>query len=164
MRNILLLGVIAFGTLVAITICAGSAYASQAAGAVSSVNHVTAGRAVDSVVGTNSTIPVQLVRNGRGGGGGGRGGGAGFRGGGGGFRGGGASFRSSGGGFRASSFRGGRFHGGHVRHHRHFRPFVFGGFYAPFYGSYYAGGPGYYEEDDQVCVWNGYTYRCYTVY
>jgi hypothetical protein len=68
MRNIAVLTVVALAALVVVMAHAGPAYAAQSAVAVSS-----SGTAVDTVVGTESTVPAQLVRRGH------RGGGVAFR-------------------------------------------------------------------------------------
>src|SRR5208283_3661804 len=104
MRNIAVLAAVAFAALVVVVAHAGPAYAAQSTVAVSN-----SGAAVDTVVGTESTVPAQLVMRGH--------------------RGGGVAFRSSG--FR--SFRGARFNRFHVRNNRFFRPFLFGSVYAPYY-------------------------------
>ncbi|HMK34697.1 MAG TPA: hypothetical protein VK463_06505 [Desulfomonilaceae bacterium] len=59
-------------------------------------------------------------------------------------------------------------------HHGGFRAFRggFGGYWPGYYGyGYYGGsypgysdGYGYYNEGNQVCVWNGYNYQCYNAY
>ncbi len=110
MRNIAVLTTAALAALVVVLAHAGPAYVVQSTVAVSN-----SGTAVDTVVGTQSTVPTQLVRMGHGGGG--------------------HAFRS--GGFR--TFRGVGFRNFHVRHHRFFRPFFFGSVYAPSYtySSYY---------------------------
>ena len=128
MRNIAVLTVVALAALVVVMAPAGPAYAAQSAVAVSN-----SGAAVDTVVGTQSTVPAQLVmRGGRGGGG------VAFRSGG---------FRS----FRAARFnRFNRFNRFHVRHNRFFRPFLFGSVAVPYaYSSYY-----------NNCYWNGYQWVC----
>jgi hypothetical protein len=37
-------------------------------------------------------------------------------------------------------------------------------FYGGSYGGPYYGGQGIYEDGDEICVWNGYQYRCYKTY
>jgi len=38
----------------------------------------------------------------------------------------------------------------------------YGGLYgSPWYGGYYGGSPGTYQEGNKVCVWSGYDYSCY---
>ncbi len=127
MRNIAPLAVVAFAALVVVMAHAGPAYAGQTGMAVTNTN---AGSAIDTVVGNESAVPVQLVRSGRGGG-------HGFR------RGGFHGFHSG--------YRGARFHNyGFARHH-HFRPSY--RVYTPYYaGSYY-----YYNNG---CWWNGYRWVC----
>ena len=68
MRNIAVLTVVALAALVVVMAHAGPAYAAQSAVAVSN-----SGTAVDTVVGTESTVPAQLVGRGH------RGGGVAFR-------------------------------------------------------------------------------------
>ncbi len=68
MRNLAVLTVVALATLVVVMAHAGPAYAAQSAVAVSN-----SGTAVDTVVGTQSTVPAQLVMRGH------RGGGVAFR-------------------------------------------------------------------------------------
>ncbi len=102
MRNIAVLTVVALAALVVVMAHAGPAYAAQSAVAVSS-----SGTAVDTVVGTESTVPAQLVGRGH--------------------RGGGVAFRS--GSFR--SFRGARFRNFNVGHRRFIRPFMFGSVAVP---------------------------------
>jgi hypothetical protein len=104
MRNIAVLTMVALAALVVVMAHAGPAYAAQSAVAVNN-----SGTAVDTVVGTESTVPAQLVRRGH--------------------RGGGVAFRS--GGFH--SFRGARFRNFHVGHRRFIRPFIYGSVYAPYY-------------------------------
>ena len=103
MRNIAFLTVVALAALVVVMAHAGPAYAAQSAVAVSN-----SGTAVDTVVGTQSTVPAQLVMRGH------RGGGVAFR------SGGGHAFRSG----RFHSFRGAHFRNFHVGHRRFFRPFI----------------------------------------
>jgi hypothetical protein len=132
MRNIAVLTLVALAALVVVMAYAGPAYAAQSAVAVSN-----SGTAVDTVVGTQSTVPAQLVMRGH------RGGGVAFR------SGGGAAFRSSGfRSFRAARFN--RFNRVHFRHNRFFRPFLFGSVAVPYaYSSYY-----------NNCYWNGYQWVC----
>jgi hypothetical protein len=112
MRNIAVWTVVALAALVVVMANAGPAYAAQSAVAVSN-----SGTAIDTVVGTQSTVPAQLVGRGH------RGGGVAFRSGG---------FRS----FRAARFN--RFNRVHFRHNRFFRPFLFGSVAVPYaYSSYY---------------------------
>lgn len=111
MRNIAVLTVVALAALVVVMAHAGPAYAEQSAVAVSN-----SGTAVDTVVGTESTVPAQLVMRGH------RGGGVAFRSG---------NFRS----FRVARFN--RFNRVHFRHNRFFRPFLFGSVAVPYvYSSY----------------------------
>jgi hypothetical protein len=105
MRNIAVLTVVALAALVVVMAHAGPTYAAQSAVAVSN-----SGAAVDTVVGTQSTVPAQLVGRGH-------------------FRGGGVAFRS--GNFR--SFRGARFRNFNVGHRRFIRPFLFGSVAVPYY-------------------------------
>ncbi|MGO9568053.1 MAG: hypothetical protein ACLP5H_10965 [Desulfomonilaceae bacterium] len=112
MRNIAVLTVVALAALVVVMAHAGPAYAAQTSVAVSN-----SGTVVDMVVGTQSTVPAQLVMRGHGGGR------VAFRSGG---------FRS----FRAARFN--RFNRVHFRHNRFFRPFLFGSVAVPYaYSSYY---------------------------
>jgi len=126
MKNIAVLTVVALAALVVVMAHAGPAYAAQATVAVSN-----SGTAVDTVVGTGSTVPAQLVMRGHVGGG--------------------HAFRASG--FR--SFHVARFNRFHrfnrfaFRHHRFFRPFIYSSVYAPYYSSYY-----------NDCVWDGYQWVC----
>jgi hypothetical protein len=109
MRNIAVLTVVALAAVVVVMAPVGPAYAAQSAVAVSN-----SGAAVDTVVGTQSTVPAQLVMRG------GRGGGVAFRSG---------SFRS---------FRGARFRNFNVGHRRFIRPFLFGSVAVPYaYSRYY---------------------------
>jgi hypothetical protein len=109
MRNIAVLTTVALAALVVVTAHAGPAYAAQSTVAVSN-----SGAAVDTVVGTGSAVPAQLVM--RGGVGGGR------------------AFRSSG----VRSFRAGGFNRARFGHNRFFRPFVYGSIAVPYYyNSYY---------------------------
>jgi hypothetical protein len=110
MRNIAVLTVVALAALVVVMAHAGPAYAAQSAVAVNN-----SGTAVDTVVGTESTVPAQLVRRGH--------------------RGGGVAFRS--GGFHG--FRGARFRNFNVGHRRFIRPFIYGSVAVPYYTyrSYY---------------------------
>jgi hypothetical protein len=110
MRNAAVLAAVAFAALVVVMAQAGPAYAAQSAVAVSN-----SGAAIDTVVGTGSTVPVQLVMRGH-------------------FRGGGRAFRSSG----VRSFRVGGFNRARFGHGRFFRPFVYGSVAVPyFYNSSY---------------------------
>jgi len=104
MKNLVVLTVVALAALVVVMAHAGPAYAAQSAVAVSN-----SGAAVDTVVGTQSTVPAQLVMRGH--------------------RGGGVAFRSG----RFHSFRGARFRNYNVWHRRFIRPFVYGSVYAPYY-------------------------------
>ena len=104
MRNIAVLTVVALAALVVVMAHAGPAYAAQATVAVSN-----SGTAVDTVVGTQSTVPAQLVMRGH--------------------RGGGVAFRSG----SFQSFRGARFRNSHVGQRRFIRPFIYGSAYAPYY-------------------------------
>jgi hypothetical protein len=110
MRYIAVLTTVAIAALVVVMAHAGPSYAAQSTVAVSN-----SGTAVDTVVGTGSTVPAQLVMRGH--------------------RGGGVAFRS--GGFH--SFRGARYRNFHVGHRRFIRPFIYGSVYAPYrtYSSYY---------------------------
>ncbi len=138
MRSITVLAAVAFAAFVVVMGHAGPAYSAQSTVAVSNL-----GTAVDTVVGTQSTVPAQQVRGAMRGGGGMHFGGARMRG----FRSGG--FRS----FHAARFnrfnRFNRFHRFRFRHRRFFRPFVFGSVAAPYYSSYY-----------NDCVWDGYQWVC----
>jgi hypothetical protein len=104
MRSIAVLAAVAFAALVVVMAHAGPAYAAQTSVAVSN-----SGTAVDTVVGTVSAVPTQLVMRGHVGGG--------------------HAFRASG--FR--TFRAARFNRFNFRHHRFIRPFVYGSIYAPYY-------------------------------
>jgi hypothetical protein len=127
MRNMVVLTMVALVALVLVIAYAGPTYAAQSTVAVGN-----SGTAVDTVVGTGSTVPAQLVM--RGYGGGGRGGHA--------FRSGG--FRS----YRAARFN--HFNRFYHRPYRFYRPYGYGSIYAPYYGSY-----------SNDCVWNGYEWVCY---
>jgi hypothetical protein len=131
MRNIAVLTVVALAALVVVMAHADPAYAAQPAVAVSN-----SGTAVDTVVGTESAVPAQLVRRGH------RGGGVAFR------SGGGHAFRS--GGFH--SFRGARFRNFNVGHRRFIRPFIYGSVYAPYYT---------YRSYCSNWVWSGNRWVCY---
>ncbi len=112
MRYIAVLTTVAIAALVVVMAHAGPAYAAQSTVAVSN-----SGTAVDTVVGTGSTVPAQLVMRGH------RGGGVAFRSG---------SFHS----FRGARFN--RFNRVHFRHNRFFRPFIYGSVAVPYtYSSYY---------------------------
>ncbi len=128
MINISVLTKVALAAWVVVLAHAGPAYAAQSAVAVSN-----SGTTADTVVGTQSTVPAQLVRMGHGGGG--------------------HAFLS--GGFR--TFRGAGFRNFHVRHHRFFRPFFFGSVYAPdyTYSSYY--NDSVWDEYPWVCYNDLYT-------
>ncbi len=127
MRSIAVLAAVAFAALVVVMAHAGPAYAAQATVAVSN-----SGTAVDTVVGTESTVPAQLVMRGH--------------------RGGGVAFRSSGvRSFRSAGFnRVNRVNRVAFRHNRFFRPFLFGSVAVPYaYSRYY-----------NNCYWNGYQWVC----
>jgi hypothetical protein len=112
MRSIAVLAAVAFAALVVVMAHAGPAYAAQTSVAVSN-----SGTAVDTVVGTGSTVPAQLVMRGH------VGGGRAFRA---------SGFRS----FHAARFN--RFNRVHFRHNRFFRPFLYGSVAVPYaYSSYY---------------------------
>jgi hypothetical protein len=136
MRKITILALIAFALSVVIVARAGPTYAAQTIGGTNS-----AMSAVDKVVGTQSTIPVQLVRGSHGGSGGRM---AFSRGSVGSFRG--ARFNNS---FRAARVNNFRFHNARFRHFRHFRPFVFG-----------AAVPYSYYSNYNNCYWDGYSWIC----
>ncbi len=139
MRKIVILALIAFAVLVMAR--AGPAYAAQTTGG--SV------LAVDTVVGTQNPIPVQLVRGMHGGSVGHMSvsrGSVGSRGSIGSVRG--ARFNNS---FRGARFNHVRFHNARFRHFRHFRPFVFSSV-AP-YSSYY-------YNNYRNCYWDGYAWIC----
>ncbi len=123
MRNIAVLTVVALAALVVVMAHADPAHTAQMVVAVSNP-----GALADTVVGTQNTVPAQLVMRGH------VGGVPAFRSGG---------FRS----FHAARFN--RFDRVHFRHHRFFRPFVFGSVAAPYYSSYY-----------NDCVWDGYQWVC----
>ena len=128
MTNIAVLTAVALAALVVVIAHAGPAYAVQPTVAVSN-----SGAAVDTVVGTESTVPAQLVRRG--------------------YVGGGRAFRA--GAFRAGSFRSfrvarfNRFNRFNFRNRRFVGPFIFGSIAAPYYSSYY-----------NDCVWDGYQWVC----
>jgi hypothetical protein len=113
MRKIIVLALIAFAVSAVAMMQAEPAYAAQTTAQVSS-----AVSAVDTVVGTQSPIPVQLVR--------GMHGGSGRM----------AFSRGAGRSFRAARFNNFRFHNAGFRH---FRPFVYGSVF-PYYSSYYYNG------------------------
>jgi hypothetical protein len=109
MRNIAVLTTVALAALVVVMAQAGPAYAAQSTVAVSN-----SGAAVDTVVGTGSTVPAQLVMRGHAGGGG-------------------RAFRAGG----VRSFRGGGFNRAHFGHRRFYTPFFYGSVYTPYYDSSY---------------------------
>ncbi len=137
MRKIIVLALIAFAVSAVAMMQVGPAYTAQTTAGVSS-----AVSAVDKVVGTQSTIPVQLVRGMHGGSVGhmaiSRGSVGSFRG---------ARVNNS---FRAARVNNFRFHNARFRHFRHFRPLVFGSV-VPY--SYYSN---YYNN----CYWDGYQWIC----
>ena len=142
MRKIVVFALIAFAVLVMAR--AGPAYAAQTTGGTV--------LAVDTVVGTQNPIPVQLVRGMHGGSVGhmsvsrgsighmsvSRGSVGSFRG---------ARFNNS---FRAARFNNFRFHNARFRHFRHFRPFVFSSV-VPY---------SYYYNNYNNCYWDGYAWIC----
>jgi hypothetical protein len=110
MKNIAVLTAVALAAWIVVTVPAVPIYAAQSAVAMNNP-----GIAVDTVVGTQGSVPAQLVMRGHGGGG--------------------HAFRS--GGFR--SFHGARFNRFnrfHFRTHRFVRPFVYSTVY-PYSSSYY---------------------------
>lgn len=127
MKNIAVLTAVALAAFVVVMASAGPAYPAQLTVAVNN-----SGTAVDTVVGTQGSVPAQLVMRGRAGGS--------------------HAFRSSGfRSFHAARFnRFNRFNRVHFRHHRFFRPFVYSSAYEPYYSSNY-----------NDCVWNGYKWVCY---
>jgi hypothetical protein len=131
MRKIIVLTLIAFAVSAVIIAQPGPAYAGQTTPGVN---------AVDTVVGTQTPVPFQLVRGMHGG----RGGHMAFS-------------RGSVGSFRAARFNNFRFHNArfnHFRNFRHFRPFVFGSV-VPYSSSYF------YNSYNDNCIWDGYVWRCY---
>ena len=132
MRKILVLALTAFAVSTLVMVQAGPAYAAQM---TAGVNSIVA--AADTVVGTQSPIPVQLVRGGHGGSGGHMA-----------FSRGGVG-RASVGTFRAAHFNNFRFHNARFHNFRHFRPFIYG-YGVPYYSGYY------YNN----CYWDGYTWVC----
>jgi hypothetical protein len=138
MRKIVVLALIAFAVLVMAR--AGPAYAAQTTGGTV--------LAVDTVVGTQNPIPVQLVRGMHGGSVGHMSvsrGSVGSRGSIGSFHG--ARFNNS---FHAARFNHSRFHNARFRHFRNFRPFVLGSV-VPY---------SYYYSNYNNCYWDGYAWMC----
>jgi hypothetical protein len=133
----MVLALIAFAVSALVMAQAGPAYAAQTTGGTTSAVF-----AVDKVVGTQSTIPVQLVRGMHGGSVGhmtvSRGSVGAFRG---------ARFNNS---FRATRVNNFRFHNARFRHFRHFRPLVFGSV-VPYR---------YYYNNYSNCYWDGYAWIC----
>jgi hypothetical protein len=130
MRKITVLALIAFAVSVLIVAQTGPTYAAQTTGGTNSV--VTA---TDQVVGTQSPVPVQLVR---------------------GVHSGGHMAFSRGrvGAWRGARFNSFRFHNARFRHFRHFRPFVFSSV-VPY---------SYYSSYNNNCYWDGYAWVCDDLY
>lgn len=132
MKNVTVLGTVAFASVVLMMLYAGAA---TAASPISPI--AAAGAQVDRVVGNDSPKPVQLVRGGY-------------------YRGGYRGARVYGRGYRAGNFRGYRFaHPRPYRVYRPYRPFFYGGIAVPYGYGLYSDNGCYWNGYRWVCV-DGY--------